>query len=42
MAKLAESIIQTDELFEAPNQQPQPGPTGARPLRRHYELPQGE
>jgi response regulator NasT len=44
MAKLAESIIQTDELFEAPNQQqPQPGPpSSARPLRRHYELPQGE
>jgi response regulator NasT len=40
MAKLAESIIQTDELFDAPNQQP--GPPGARPLRRHYELPQGE
>jgi hypothetical protein len=40
MAKLAESIIQTDELFEAPNQQP--GPPIARPLRRHYELPQGE
>src|ERR1700691_500502 len=40
MAKLAESIIQTDELFDAPNQ---PGPaTSARPLRRHYELPQGE
>jgi AmiR/NasT family two-component response regulator len=42
MAKLAESIIQTDELFDAPNQQ-QPSPaTGTRPLRRHYELPQGE
>jgi len=40
MAKLAESIIQTDELFDAPNQA---GPTtSARPLRRHYELPQGE
>jgi AmiR/NasT family two-component response regulator len=40
MAKLAESIIQTDELFEA---QDQPPPTSAsRPLRRHFELPQGE
>jgi two-component system, response regulator PdtaR len=40
MAKLAESIIQTDELFEA---QDQPPPSSAsRPLRRHFELPQGE
>jgi two-component system, response regulator PdtaR len=40
MAKLAESIIQTDELFEA---QDQPPPASAsRPLRRHFELPQGE
>jgi two-component system, response regulator PdtaR len=39
MAKLAESIIQTDELFEA---QDQPSPPGSRPLRRHFELPHGE
>ncbi len=39
MAKLAESIIQTDELFEA---QDQPIPPGSRPLRRHFELPHGE
>ena len=39
MAKLAESIIQTDELLEAPNQ---PGITGVRPLRRHSELSHGE
>ncbi len=39
MAKLAESIIQTDELLEAPNQG---GLTGMRPLRRHTELPHGE
>jgi response regulator NasT len=39
MAKLAESIIQSDELFEAPDQQSAPS---ARPLRRHFELPQGE
>jgi two-component system, response regulator PdtaR len=40
MAKLAESIIQTDELFEAQDQ-PTP-PSASRPLRRHFELPQGE
>jgi response regulator NasT len=39
MAKLAESIIQTDELLEASDQ---PSPAGARPLRRHSELPQAE
>ncbi len=39
MAKLAESIIQTDELLEASDQ---PGTPGQRPLRRHSELPQGE
>src|SRR6516165_11928182 len=39
MAKLAESIIQTEELFESSNQANAPQ---ARPLRRHYELPQGE
>jgi response regulator NasT len=39
MAKLAESIIQTDELLEAPNQS---GISGARPLRRHFEPPHGE
>jgi hypothetical protein len=39
MAKLAESIIQSDELFEAPDQ---PSSSSARPLRRHFELPQGE
>jgi hypothetical protein len=39
MAKLAESIIQTDELLEAPNQS---GIPGARPLRRHFEPPHGE
>jgi two-component system, response regulator PdtaR len=42
MAKLAESIIQADELYEgnappAPQQQ-----TPARPVRRSYEMPQGE
>jgi two-component system, response regulator PdtaR len=40
MAKLAESIIQTDELFEA-QEQPLP-PASSRPLRRHLELPHGE
>ena len=39
MAKLAESIIQTDELLEAPDQA---GVPGLRPLRRHLELPHGE
>jgi response regulator NasT len=39
MAKLAESIIQTDELLEASDQ---PNPAAARPLRRHSELPQAE
>ena len=39
MAKLAESIIQTDELLEAPNQA---GVAGMRPLRRHSDLPHGE
>jgi response regulator NasT len=39
MAKLAESIIQTDELLEASEQ---PSPAAARPLRRHSELPQAE
>jgi response regulator NasT len=39
MAKLAESIIQTDELLEAPNQS---GIPGSRPLRRHPDLPHGE
>jgi response regulator NasT len=40
MAKLAESIIQTDELLEAPDQE---GPsTPSRPLRRHLEMPHGE
>jgi hypothetical protein len=39
MAKLAESIIQTDELLEAPNQS---GIPGTRPLRRHPDLPHGE
>jgi two-component system, response regulator PdtaR len=39
MAKLAESIIQTDELFEA---QDQPIPPASRPLRRHLEMPHGE
>jgi response regulator NasT len=39
MAKLAESIIQTDELLEASDEQSSPG---SRPLRRHLELPQGE
>ncbi len=39
MAKLAESIIQTDELLEAPNQS---GIPGSRPLRRHFEPPHGE
>ena len=40
MAKLAESIIQADELFEAQDQPP--APSASRPLRRHFELPQGE
>jgi two-component system, response regulator PdtaR len=40
MAKLAESIIQADELFEAQDQPPPP--SAPRPLRRHFELPQGE
>src|ERR1700733_10756072 len=35
MAKLAESIIQADELFEA---QDQPPPPPLRPLRRHLDL----
>ncbi len=39
MAKLAESIIQTDELLDATDQ---PSTPGARPPRRHSELPQGE
>ena len=39
MAKLAESIIQTDELLEAPDQA---GAPGLRPLRRHSEMPHGE
>jgi hypothetical protein len=39
MAKLAESIIQTDELLEAPNQS---GIPVSRPLRRHPDLPHGE
>ncbi len=39
MAKLAESIIQTEELYEAPDQT---GSTAARPLRRHFDLPHGE
>jgi hypothetical protein len=39
MAKLAESIIQTDELLEAPDQA---GLPPSRPLRRHLEMPQGE
>jgi hypothetical protein len=39
MAKLAESIIQTDELLEAPEQT---AATPSRPLRRHLEMPQGE
>jgi two-component system, response regulator PdtaR len=39
MAKLAESIIQTDELLDATDQS---GTPGSRPLRRHSELPQGE
>lgn len=37
MAKLAESIIQTDELLEAPEQAGPPAPS--RPLRRHIEMP---
>jgi hypothetical protein len=41
MAKLAESIIQTDELLEAP-EQAAPPPPPSRPLRRHLEMPQGE
>src|SRR5277367_2306727 len=40
VAKLAESIIQADELFEAQDQPPPP--SASRPLRRHFELPQGE
>jgi two-component system, response regulator PdtaR len=40
MAKLAESIIQTDELLEAPEQAAPTPPS--RPLRRHLEMPQGE
>ncbi len=40
MAKLAESIIQTDELLEAPEQDSPPTPS--RPLRRHIEMPHGE
>jgi response regulator NasT len=39
MAKLAESIIQTDELLDATDQ---PSTPPSRPLRRHSELPQGE
>jgi response regulator NasT len=40
MAKLAESIIQADELYEG---NPPPAPTPApRPVRRSYEMPQGE
>ena len=40
MAKLAESIIQTDELFEAHG--PADAHPAPRPLRRHSELPHGE
>jgi len=40
MAKLAESIIQTDELLEAPDQEAPSPPS--RPLRRHIEMPHGE
>jgi response regulator NasT len=40
MAKLAESIIQTDELLEAPEQVAPAAPS--RPLRRHLEMPHGE
>jgi hypothetical protein len=40
MAKLAESIIQTDELLEAPEQEAPSSPS--RPLRRHLEMPHGE
>jgi AmiR/NasT family two-component response regulator len=40
MAKLAESIIQADELYEG-NPPPAPAPA-ARPVRRSYEMPQGE
>jgi response regulator NasT len=40
MSRLAESIIQTDELLEAPGQAAPP--TASRPLRRHHELPHGE
>jgi AmiR/NasT family two-component response regulator len=39
MAKLAESIIQTEELYEAPDQA---APSPSRPLRRHFEVPHGE
>jgi len=39
MSKLAESIIQTDELLEATDQA---GSPGSRPVRRHSELPQEE
>jgi AmiR/NasT family two-component response regulator len=41
MAKLAESIIQTDELLEAPEQAAPPLPSRP-PLRRHLEMPHGE
>ncbi len=39
MAKLAESIIQADELYEGNNP---PAPAPARPVRRSYEMPHGE
>lgn len=39
MAKLAESIIQTEELFAAPGSTPVPV---ARPARRGAEVPRGE
>jgi two-component system, response regulator PdtaR len=39
MAKLAESIIQADELYEG-NSAPAPAPP--RPVRRSYEMPHGE
>jgi two-component system, response regulator PdtaR len=41
MAKLAESIIQTDELLEAPEQEAPSSPSRP-PLRRHIEMPHGE
>jgi response regulator NasT len=40
MAKLAESIIQADELYEG--NAPAAPAAAARPVRRSYEMPQGE